>query len=324
MNHSFNIELAQKYGIEEAIIIEHFAFWIKKNVANKNNYFEGEYWTYNSAKALEELFPYMNLKKIQRVLTSLEKMKIFKSGNFNESKYDRTKWYCIVDPEIKAMYNINYSPSPLDKMSNEKNQEVSKKESSKSASVCHKTKRPMKDLKMSNEMEKNVQPIPDINSYINTYTTTTKLDNINKIDPQTKKKNSSRSSLYEFLNKYDLTEPTKFNIRQNIVDLTEEKFDKTYKDILKESKTVKFQHIEAVLYKALKGEWVLKTIPVPPKKEETEKRVLGICNYYLNASFLTPQEQINKFLEECKNKGFDSETVEKVKLKMILKLKEGA
>lgn len=324
MNHSFNIELAQKYGIEEAIIIEHFAFWIKKNVANKNNYFEGEYWTYNSAKALEELFPYMNLKKIQRVLSSLEKMKIFKSGNFNESKYDRTKWYCIVDPEIKAMYNINYSTPPLDKMSNEKKQGVSEDKRSESASVYHWTKCPIKETKLSNQFTQNVQPIPYINSYINTYTTTTKLDNVNKIDSQAKKKNSSRSSLYEFLNKYDLTEPTKFNIRQNIANLTEEKFDKIYKDILKESKTVKFQHIEAVLYKALKGEWTFKTIPVPPKKEEIEKKVLGICNYYLNASFLTPKEQINKFLEECKNKGFDSEIVEKVKLKMILKLKEGA
>ena len=72
MNHSFNVELAIKYGIEEAILIENFAFWIKKNAANNKNYINGEYWTYNSAKALEELFPYMNLKKVQRTLLRLE------------------------------------------------------------------------------------------------------------------------------------------------------------------------------------------------------------------------------------------------------------
>lgn len=324
MNHSFNIELAQRFGIEEAIIIEHFAFWIKKNVANKNNYFEGEYWTYNSAKALEEIFPYMSMKKIQRTLVALEKIKIFKSGNFNESKYDRTKWYCIVDPEIKAMYNINYPTPPLDKMSNDKNQGVSEGKGSKSGFFYHKTKCPMKDLKTSNEMEKNVQPIPDINTYINTYTTSTKLNNLNKLDQEVKQPKKNISSPYEFLNNYDLTEPTKLNIRQHIKNLTEEKFDKTYKDVLKENKTAKFQHLEAVLFKALKGEWNLKTIPVPPKKEEIEKRVLGVANYWLGASFLEPKEQLSNFIKDCKNKGYDDEIVEKIRNKILLKLKEGA
>lgn len=324
MNHSFNIELAQRFGIEEAIIIEHFAFWIKKNVANKKNYFEGEYWTYNSAKALEELFPYMNFKKIQRVLTSLEKMKIFKSGNFNESKYDRTKWYCIIDSEIRAMYNINYSTPPLDKMSNEKNQEVSEGKGSRSGFFYHWTKCPIKEPKLSNQTTQNVQPIPDINTDINTDTTSTKLDNLNKLDQEVKQPKKNISSPYEFLNNYDLTEPTKFNIRQHIQNLTEEKFDKIYKDVLKENKTAKFQHLEAVLFKALKGEWNLKTIPVPPKKEEIEKRVLGVANYWLGASFLEPKEQLSNFIKDCKNKGYDDEIVEKIKNKILLKLKEGA
>ncbi|MGL5099898.1 MAG: hypothetical protein ACRC6B_07715, partial [Fusobacteriaceae bacterium] len=64
MNHSFNVDLAAKYGIEEAIILENLAFWIKKNEKNGKNFVEGEYWTYNSASAFQELFPYMGIKKI--------------------------------------------------------------------------------------------------------------------------------------------------------------------------------------------------------------------------------------------------------------------
>ena len=38
--HSFNVDIAKKYGIEEAIFINHFAFWIKHNTTNKKNLFD--------------------------------------------------------------------------------------------------------------------------------------------------------------------------------------------------------------------------------------------------------------------------------------------
>ncbi|MGL6113523.1 MAG: hypothetical protein ACRC1R_00650 [Cetobacterium sp.] len=145
MNHSFDIDLAKEYGIEAAIILENFAFWIKKNSANNVNFIDGNYWTFNSASALEELFPYMNLKKIQRVLNKLEELNILKSDNHNSKKYDRTKWYCIVDKSILERYKIptNLDKCSLDKMSNAKD-------------------------KMSNASTQNVQPIPYVNTDINT------------------------------------------------------------------------------------------------------------------------------------------------------------
>ena len=146
MNHSFDVDLATAYGIEEAIIIENLAFWIKKNVANNKNLIDGEFWTYNSAKAFNELFPYMNPRKIARVLEKLEDDGIIKSGNFNKAKYDRTKWYCIVDNDIKNKYKIpiNHCNYSFDKMTNGND-------------------------KMTNGFVENVQPIPDINTDINTY-----------------------------------------------------------------------------------------------------------------------------------------------------------
>lgn len=145
MNHSFDVELATLYGIEEAIIIENLAFWIKKNIANKKNFIEGEYWTYNSAKAFNELFPYMNSRKISRVLEKLESKKIIKSGNFNKAKYDRTKWYCIIDVETKIRYKIpiNADVSSFDNLTNGIDNS-------------------------SNGFTQNDQPIPDIKPDINT------------------------------------------------------------------------------------------------------------------------------------------------------------
>jgi len=129
MNHSFNIKLATKYGVEEAIIIENLAFWINKNAANNKNNIEGYYWTYNSSKAFKELFPYISEKKIQRILKKLEELKIVKSGNFNKSSYDRTKWYTITDKSIRQIYTIHLP-------------------------------------KLSNGLDTSVQPIPDINTDI--------------------------------------------------------------------------------------------------------------------------------------------------------------
>lgn len=170
MNHSFNIELAEKYGIEEAILIENIAFWIRKNIANNKNYMEGEYWIYNSSKAFSELFPYINSKKIQRALNKLEQLNVIKSGNFNKLSYDRTKWYCIVDLTIKKLYNLIVSTDflPKDILSNGKDN-------------------------LSNGFGQSVQPIPDIITDINTDIKTTtnlqesKLDTPTNTDTETLK-----------------------------------------------------------------------------------------------------------------------------------------
>lgn len=317
MNHSFNVELATKYGIEEAILIENFAFWIKKNAANGVNYVDGEYWTYNTAKALEELFPYMNLKKIQRTLVRLEELKIFKSDNFNKKAYDRTKWYCIIDPEIKNMYQLNFvstelrtEKKALDKMSNEENQGLSTEE-------C-------KALdKLSNGMFKNVQPIPDINPDIKIKTTTTELDNKNKIDlKNSETKNSSSSSKYDFLKKYNISAGTKLNICRYITNLTEEKFAEIYSLTSKSFEAGEINSFEAVLYKALKGEWTFNT-PSSEVRDETEKDrkyVRAQANYWL--SYLEmgySREQIlSNFLNSVHS--CNAEIVFEYKNKLISKL----
>jgi len=100
MNHIFDIEHAKKYGVEEAIIISNLQFWIMKNRANKKHFYEGRTWTYNSIKAFAELFPYWSDRQIERILKSLEKQGVIISGNYNKSAYDRTKWYAFSDETI--------------------------------------------------------------------------------------------------------------------------------------------------------------------------------------------------------------------------------
>ena len=114
MNHHFNVEIAKQYGIEEAIIIENLYFWIKKNVANESNKYDGRYWTYNSAKAFAEIFSYMSARKISRVLDSLSVKEAILKGNYNELSFDRTMWYSFSD---KLLYELDKQKYDVNKMS---------------------------------------------------------------------------------------------------------------------------------------------------------------------------------------------------------------
>lgn len=141
MQHSFNIEIAQEYGILEAILLNHIYYWIAKNKANGKHFYDGKYWTYNSRKAFSELFPYASEKQIRRVLERLVKLNILMTGNYNKKWTDRTLWYTFTDNGLSIMQK---SQMQLSERANDKCPEG----------------------QMTNALEG--RPIPDINTYINT------------------------------------------------------------------------------------------------------------------------------------------------------------
>lgn len=95
MQHHFDIDIAVKYGLSEAIILNNLWFWVKKNEANDVHYHDGEYWTYNSIKAMGTLHPYLSEKKIRNAINHLKDEGILLIGNYNQSPYDRTTWYAF-------------------------------------------------------------------------------------------------------------------------------------------------------------------------------------------------------------------------------------
>lgn len=97
MTHSFDVEIAKKYGIDEAIILNHMFFWIQKNEANKKHFHDGRYWTYNSVEAFCTIFPYWSAPQLKRILKRMEDNGLIITGNYNSDLRDRTKWYSISD-----------------------------------------------------------------------------------------------------------------------------------------------------------------------------------------------------------------------------------
>ena len=126
--HCFDVDVAKRYGVNCAVILNNIYHWITKNEANGENFYDGYYWTYNSTKAFNDLFPYLTQKQIETALKKLRDEGILITGNYNENKYDRTLWYAITEkgksilhtgemdftsgvngfyPEGKAIPNIN-------------------------------------------------------------------------------------------------------------------------------------------------------------------------------------------------------------------------
>ena len=97
MNHSFDIDEAKEYGIEEAIIVQHFRFWIIKNRADESHFHDGRYWTFATVESLTEIFPYLSYKQLRRAIFHLEDLGVIQSGSYNKLAYDKTKWYSFVD-----------------------------------------------------------------------------------------------------------------------------------------------------------------------------------------------------------------------------------
>jgi hypothetical protein len=95
--HGFDPRVAQKYGVTEAVIIHHFQFWIRHNKSNNRNLHESRTWTYNSAKALAEIFPYLSPKMIYSAINRIVEGGVLIKANFNDHKYDRTSWYAFAN-----------------------------------------------------------------------------------------------------------------------------------------------------------------------------------------------------------------------------------
>ena len=131
MNHSFDVNLAIEYGVNAAIIFQSIAWWCEHSRANNTHFHDGHFWTYNSNRAFQKLFPYMSGKQITTAIDKLITAGVIIKGNYNQSPYDRTLWYAVTElGESKFR------------------------------------KGEMEECEMSNQNSENVEPIPVISTVI--------------------------------------------------------------------------------------------------------------------------------------------------------------
>ena len=112
-HHSFNTAVAEDFGVEKAIILEHFVFWVRKNYANRKNiYKDGKAYTYNSAEAFAEIFTYFKARKIAELLRQMEADGLIQSIQIHGT--DRKKSYTVSDKGW-SYYTVQVSDSGMTK-----------------------------------------------------------------------------------------------------------------------------------------------------------------------------------------------------------------
>ena len=98
--------VAERYGLEEAIFLHALIFWYRTNRGNGQNFHDGRWWTYNSVKAFEEIFPWWTAGQIRRVIARCREKGAMLTGSFAEDRRDRTAWYTPSD-ELLMLYGEN-------------------------------------------------------------------------------------------------------------------------------------------------------------------------------------------------------------------------
>lgn len=103
-DHSFDVEVACDFGVDEAILIKTFQHFISTNRDNGQHHHEGKWWTYQTLDALKARYPYWKLHQIRRIIASLEKKGVLMTAHLGhlekKAAFDRTLWYAFVDEEM--------------------------------------------------------------------------------------------------------------------------------------------------------------------------------------------------------------------------------
>jgi len=181
MDFSFNIEFAKRYGVDEAIMVKSFQFWIRLNKANKINYYDKRYWTYNTNKSLTEYYPFWSEKQVRRIIESLVDNEILIKGNYNKIAYDRTIWYAFTNEDLYLSDNFHLEENGYYQKVN---------------TILPNGQ--MENTKRSNRFTEKGEPIPVTNHILNTDTNQIIEEKINFSPPQPKIKNSfARQSIHD-------------------------------------------------------------------------------------------------------------------------------
>ena len=78
----FDLDIAVEYGVDEAILMHNFIFWISKNKENGTNGHDGRTWTHQTIRELSEKFPFWTEKQIYRIVKSCVSQGLIRKGNF--------------------------------------------------------------------------------------------------------------------------------------------------------------------------------------------------------------------------------------------------
>jgi len=98
--HFFYPTLAERIGLNEAIVLQQIHSWVTiyqkdpRRYAEKH-YHDGHWWIWNSYPEWHEKLPYFSEHTVRRALDHLRELNLVLVDQFNAMPMDRTNWYAI-------------------------------------------------------------------------------------------------------------------------------------------------------------------------------------------------------------------------------------
>lgn len=97
MRHYFSPLVAKETGVNAAVIFQNFAYWIEFNSKQGKNFYDETYWMFSTSKEIAEQFEYLSEKQCRTAIDKLIDTGYIKTGNYNRTAYDRTRWFALTE-----------------------------------------------------------------------------------------------------------------------------------------------------------------------------------------------------------------------------------
>jgi hypothetical protein len=102
-SHSFSVEIANEFGVNVALMLNHFSFWYLKNKADNVHFRKNDYWVRMKAATMKQYYPYYSERQLRHLVDKMIDLELLKQDEFNDKKNDRTKWYCLTKKSKKVL-----------------------------------------------------------------------------------------------------------------------------------------------------------------------------------------------------------------------------
>ena len=103
--YSFEVEHAERWGVNEAIFLHNLIHWLRLNKAERRNIQAGKdgvtrVWSYNTMEAISLLYPFWKTHQVRYVIDSLRSQGVIVTDKLSTEKFDRTLWFAVADESL--------------------------------------------------------------------------------------------------------------------------------------------------------------------------------------------------------------------------------
>lgn len=107
------VDLAARYGLDVAVFIQNIYYWVRKNEANQEHFYDGRYWAHSSYRGLEKWFePLWSMQQIKRIVSKCREQGLLLVGDYNPDGFTHTNWYSVTDAVLE-IYGDSLDPEKV-------------------------------------------------------------------------------------------------------------------------------------------------------------------------------------------------------------------